>query len=219
MSDKSIHDLSKALEDYGNAIKEFEKYNDIAAEEFWSKLSYNDKLLAFYSVVKRVYQGEIVDRGTYRHILYNVFEFEADAYSLGMACGYMDLHNSICTNNSTSVDSRSESDKPVIDRNSYVNPNLLDPFSLTNNNIDKYLEQIKSYNIDDLNDDLASIWNNMPQDGYNGYIRPLILKARDELINLANSKPAEAWRPRLEKRLEKSNKICKYVYGSRFFNT
>lgn len=64
-------------------------------DEYWNNLEYEDQLKAFYSVVKRIYQGEIKDQGTYRYILYDVFGFGPEAYALGMDCGFMYLHNSI----------------------------------------------------------------------------------------------------------------------------
>lgn len=64
-------------------------------DEYWDNLPYEDQLKAFYSVVKRIYQGEIKDKGTYRWVLYNVFNFGPEAYGLGMDCGYMHLHNAI----------------------------------------------------------------------------------------------------------------------------
>jgi hypothetical protein len=39
----------------------------------------------------------MIDKGTYRYVLYDVFDFGPDAYSVGMECGYMDLHNAIDT--------------------------------------------------------------------------------------------------------------------------
>ena len=65
-------------------------------DEYWDSLPYEDQLKAFYSVVKRIYQGEIKDKGSYRWVLYDVFGFGPEAYVLGMDCGYMYLHNSIC---------------------------------------------------------------------------------------------------------------------------
>lgn len=64
-------------------------------DEYWDSLSYEDQLKAFYSVSKRIYQGEIKDKGTYRYILYDIFGFGPDAYILGMDCGFMYLHNAI----------------------------------------------------------------------------------------------------------------------------
>lgn len=67
------------------------------ADAWWEALTYDDKLRAFYSVVKRIYEGDVKDQGSYRYVLYDVFGFEADAYALGMDCGYMSLHNAIKT--------------------------------------------------------------------------------------------------------------------------
>ena len=77
-------------------LKEKEAYEK-TCEEYWDKLSYEDKLKVFYSVVKRIHQAELVDRGSYRWALYDVFKFDMDAYGIGMECGYMELHNSIYT--------------------------------------------------------------------------------------------------------------------------
>lgn len=64
-------------------------------DEYWESLSQEEQLKAFYSVVKRIYQGEIKDKGSYRWVLYDVFGFGPEAYSLGMDCGFMYLHNAI----------------------------------------------------------------------------------------------------------------------------
>ena len=68
---------------------------DNEANTWWDSLSQDDQQLAFYSVVKRIYKGEIEDRGSYRHVLYNVFDFDSSAYVMGMDCGFLELHNSI----------------------------------------------------------------------------------------------------------------------------
>ena len=64
-------------------------------EKYWDSLSYDDKLMAFSSVVKRIVKGDLKDRGTYRYVLYDVFGFDMDSYGIGMQCGYMALHNSV----------------------------------------------------------------------------------------------------------------------------
>lgn len=64
-------------------------------DDFWESLSYDDKLKAFYSVCKRLHQGEMIDRRSYRGVLYDVFQFDMDSYGIGMECGYMELHNAI----------------------------------------------------------------------------------------------------------------------------
>lgn len=71
------------------------KIYDKDCDKFWDELPYEDQLKAFYSVVKRIYDGEIKQQGTYRYILYDVFGFGPEAYAMGMECGFMYLHNAI----------------------------------------------------------------------------------------------------------------------------
>jgi ABC-type Fe3+-citrate transport system substrate-binding protein len=64
-------------------------------DAWWESLSKEDQMKAFYSVVSRIVKGELEDQGSYRYVLYNVFGFDADAYIMGMNCGFMALHNAI----------------------------------------------------------------------------------------------------------------------------
>lgn len=68
---------------------------DKEAEEAWDSLDYDWKLRVFYAVCKRIHKGDVVDKGTYRYVLYDVFGFDVDAYSVGMQAGYMAIHNAI----------------------------------------------------------------------------------------------------------------------------
>lgn len=65
------------------------------ADSFWNSLSYDDRLKTFFAVVSRITEGEIKRRGSYRFVLYDIFKFSPDAYTIGMECGYMDIHNLI----------------------------------------------------------------------------------------------------------------------------
>lgn len=94
---KLVTELFEELKELESLQKEGKDAYEKTCEEFWDKLSYDDKLKAFYSVVKRIHQAELVDRGSYRWALYDVFGFDMDAYGIGMECGYMELHNSIYT--------------------------------------------------------------------------------------------------------------------------
>jgi hypothetical protein len=85
--------MAAASKTWEEDTKRYEDKNDA----WWNSLSEQERKDAFYAVVKRIYQAEIVDRGTYRYVLYDVFGFDADAYVMGMDCGYMELHNSIYT--------------------------------------------------------------------------------------------------------------------------
>lgn len=77
------------------AFEETRIANENAANEFWDKLSYEDKCNAFHAVVSRIFEGEIKEKGSYRYVLYDIFGFGPDMYTRGMDCGYMALHNSI----------------------------------------------------------------------------------------------------------------------------
>ena len=66
-------------------------------EDYWTSLPEEDRLKAFYSVCKRIYEGDIKQKGSYRWVLYEVFGFDYEAYGIGMDCRYMEIHNSIRT--------------------------------------------------------------------------------------------------------------------------
>ena len=89
-------DLLKALSELAEEQESFEKAYDKEADEWWNSLDKNQQLLAFYSVVKRLVDGELVQKGSYRYVLYEVFGFGAESYMIGMNCGYMALHNAVC---------------------------------------------------------------------------------------------------------------------------
>ena len=89
---KSLGDL---LDDISDLQEEIEKETEIEMNEWWGSLSKDEQMKAFYSVVKRIVDGELVQEGSYRYVLYQVFGFGTESYMLGMMCGYMELHNSI----------------------------------------------------------------------------------------------------------------------------
>ena len=95
MSDleKALDEMARLGETIEAAQKQYEKENDA----WWNNLSQKEREDAFYAVVKRIVQGELEERGTYRYILYDVFGFGPGFYGMGMACGFMELHNSIYT--------------------------------------------------------------------------------------------------------------------------
>jgi hypothetical protein len=91
---KSILEL---FSDLGDIMQETAKQYEAETDEWWKSLSMEEQERAFFSVVKRIYQGEIIDRGSYRYVLYDVFGFGPESYSIGMECGYLELHNAIYT--------------------------------------------------------------------------------------------------------------------------
>lgn len=85
---EDMEEVSKLMEEAAAAY-------DAECDEFWSNLSYDEKLKAFHSVCKRIHKGDVVDKRSYRGVLYDVFKFDVDSYMVGMDCGYMSIHNYI----------------------------------------------------------------------------------------------------------------------------
>ena len=92
MTKKSLMDT---LTELGELQEDLEKQTEREMDEWWNALTKDDQMKAFYSVVKRLVDGELEQKGSYRYVLYDVFGFGPESYMLGMMCGYMSLHNSI----------------------------------------------------------------------------------------------------------------------------
>jgi hypothetical protein len=92
MSEK---DFLQTLTELGEEQEAAEKQFDSDMDTWWNDLSKEDQMKAFYSVMKRLVDGELTQKGSYRYVLYEVFGFEPESYGLGLQCGYMKLHNSI----------------------------------------------------------------------------------------------------------------------------
>ena len=86
---------SPEMEEFRKAWKEQQERYMNEATEFWNNLSYDDSLKLFYYVVSKIYQGDVVERRSYRGMLYEKFSFGMDAYTIGMDAKYLELHNII----------------------------------------------------------------------------------------------------------------------------
>lgn len=64
-------------------------------EQFWNSLSKEDQLKAFCAVSRRIFKGEIEEKGSYRYVLYQVFGFGPEAYAQAQDAGYLGIHNAI----------------------------------------------------------------------------------------------------------------------------
>ena len=92
MTKKSLMDT---LTELGELQEDIEKETEREMDEWWNALTKDDQMKAFYSVMKRLVDGELEQKGSYRYVLYDVFGFGPESYMLGMMCGFMSLHNSI----------------------------------------------------------------------------------------------------------------------------
>ena len=78
----------KALQ---KAWHEAEKLQNAEDDAWWDSLDYNGKSQAFRQITKLMHKAEVLERGSYRSALYDVFGLD---YGDGLA-HYMRLHNLI----------------------------------------------------------------------------------------------------------------------------
>ena len=66
-------------------------------DKWWQPLSEDERQKAFYSVISRTYEAEIVDQGSYKFALFDKFKFpkSGETLKLGSECGYKALHDRI----------------------------------------------------------------------------------------------------------------------------
>ena len=84
----NLEELEKIFRENLNKIKE-------DSEAYWNSLSYDEQLKVFCAVSRRIFDGEISQKGSYRHVLYGVFNFKPDAYAQAQDAGYLAIHNAI----------------------------------------------------------------------------------------------------------------------------
>ncbi len=95
---KTQEDIDKAMEELSELGQQFQKVVDAMEkeqEEYWNSLTKEQQLMAFCAMSRRIVDGEIKQRGTYRYVLYNVFGFGPEAYMPAQCAGYLDIHNAI----------------------------------------------------------------------------------------------------------------------------
>lgn len=94
-----VYDESKdpleGLQEISNAFNEAMKQIENESETYWNSLSHDEQLKVFCAISRRIHQGEIVDKGSYRHVLYTVFGFGPEAYAQAQCSGYLSIHNAI----------------------------------------------------------------------------------------------------------------------------
>jgi hypothetical protein len=97
-SSKELSDkLFELCKQYEDEVENFKKSFGPLCEQEWNTLSEEQRIKIWYYVCNQIYVNEFVDKGSYRHLIYTLFNFGPEAYSLGMDCGLMDIHNSITT--------------------------------------------------------------------------------------------------------------------------
>ena len=96
------------------------------ADDFFKSLPYDDRLKVFCAISKLIYEGEIKDRGTYRHVLYSTFGFGPDAYAAAQHAGFLAIHNAIFDGENVK---------------NYVKDFVTNHMNITDDNLDKQLDE------------------------------------------------------------------------------
>ena len=83
-------EASNAFQEAMNAIEREE-------EAWWNSLTEDQQISALCCVSRRIHEGDIRQKGSYRYVLYQVFGFGPEAYARAQLAGYLAIHNSIYT--------------------------------------------------------------------------------------------------------------------------
>ena len=145
----------QALTDLGQMQEQSKHSYELENDDWWESLTEKEREDAFYAVCKRIHKAELVDHGTFRWALYDVFGFSPGMYGRGMDCGFMAIHNAIFDGEELQRMSSVER-LEVIDKNgrtyvTYLQDSEGARFSLQDNNktlkifIDEYTNLEKYY--------------------------------------------------------------------------
>lgn len=66
-------------------------------DDWWNNLSEANQQKAFFSVVKRLNEAECIEELSFLETLSDKFGFGPKSHYMGLQCGFMNLHNSIAT--------------------------------------------------------------------------------------------------------------------------
>lgn len=64
-------------------------------QAFFNCLTKHQQLLVFCEIVSKLVKAELLDRVSYRGVLYGEFNFDSNSYLKAQLSGFLDLHNSI----------------------------------------------------------------------------------------------------------------------------
>lgn len=92
-ADETSNELLQELAAVGQAMRESAHQFDAHSEAYWNSLTKDQQLDVFCAVVRRIYQGDVKERRSYRGVLYDVFEFGPDSYAPAQYAGYLTIHN------------------------------------------------------------------------------------------------------------------------------
>lgn len=71
----ALHELGASFQEAMEQIKDEE-------EAWWNSLTQDQQISALCCVSRRIHKGDIEDNGSYRYVLYDVFGFGPEAYTV-----------------------------------------------------------------------------------------------------------------------------------------
>lgn len=92
---EEIENILQTLSEFSEAFDEAMADVKDESEAYWNNLSKEDQLKAFCAVSRRIYKGELIDRRSYRGVLYDVFGFGPEAYIPAQMSNYLEIHNAL----------------------------------------------------------------------------------------------------------------------------
>jgi hypothetical protein len=98
MKKNKFEDFFKEVEKVKEEVEQVEAQTRQSATDFWSSLSKEDQMKAFFMVTSKLYDAEVNKKLSYRGVLYEEFGFDRSSYVLGMQSNFIDLHNMIKEN-------------------------------------------------------------------------------------------------------------------------
>lgn len=90
-TEKALEAFSEFSKVFNQAMEDYKKEQ----ETWWSSLTPDQQLDALCCVSRRIVKGDVVDRGSYRYVLYDVFGFGPESYVPAQEAGYLTIHNLI----------------------------------------------------------------------------------------------------------------------------
>ena len=96
-------ELLEALAETSRALEPVFQKMEEEQEAFWNSLDEDQQLMAFCAVARRIRKGEIIDRRSYRGMLYDIFGWGPEAYLPAQLAGYMDVHNAIFSSSENEI--------------------------------------------------------------------------------------------------------------------
>ena len=76
-----------ALQEFSDIFTKAMQGIEDESEKYWNSLTKEQQLDVFCAVSRRIMKGELEGKGSYRYVLYDVFDFGPEAYAPAQMAG------------------------------------------------------------------------------------------------------------------------------------